>query len=278
MQEFPGTSEIEPNEIYSVPLTVGTHSCALLVNLPTPQADPHNPPLLFCDPVIPRHSMIDSEGQVKLETGMGCDGDLVSIIRRIIQCAGSNVNTANSLNRAASPDLSSGSSVNLSNGSQLDVSLINSISDDQVANLLSDEEKFGKFITNFQSILNDQGTFIDEMKGESAEKARANIVLKREIDDLAGRLDELSRKYSQACQSYQNFMALNSASLASLNPENILTQIQVNLMELDDSTNNSIKSALNADDYSNLDLELKECIKMRKEYHKRSILLRKYQE
>ena len=133
-------------------------------------------------------------------------------------------------------------------------------------------------MTNFQSVLDEQESFIAEMKRESGERAHSNIELQKETDGLASRLDELHEKYSQSCQSYQNFMALNSSLLASLNPENILTQIQVNLMELNDSTNKSIRSALNADNCDNLDLELKECIKMRKEYHKKSILFQKYQE
>lgn len=224
--------------------------------------------------------MIEVDGQVRLEMGMGSDGDLVGILRRIIQCTSSNgFSGTTAASPAASPALSTAASiVNLSNGCQLDVSLINSLSDDQVKNLLNDEEKFLKFVTNFQSVLDDQDGFIAEMKRETREKAHENIDKKTEIDALALRLDEMHQKYSQTCQSFQNFMTLNASSLASLNPENILTQIQVNLMELNDSTNNSIRSALSTDDYSNLDLELKECIKMRKEYHKRTILLKKYQE
>ena len=294
MQEFPGTSEVEPNEIYSVPLTVGPHSCTLLINLPASKAGPHNPPpLLFCDPVIPRHPMIAADGQVRLETGMGCDGNLVGIIRRIIQCSqsqnlssASNTHTASNSSsfnssmppRAASPVNLTSSIVNLSDGCQLDVSLINSLSDDQVNNLLNDEEKFRKFMGNFQSAMDNQKIFISEMKRESIERACGNVNVKKEVNELAVKLDEMHKKYSQAFQSYQNFVALNSSALASLNGENILTQIQVNLMELNDSTNNSIRSALHSEDFGNLDLELKECIKMRKEYHKKSILLKKYQE
>lgn len=311
LQEFPGTSEIEPNEIYSIPLTVGPYSCTLIVNLPGPQPGPQNVPLLFCDPVIPKHPMIDSDGQVKLEIGMGSDGDLVGIVRRIIQFStigntGNTPNTSNTLNTGnntlyhASNSLNSNSNlnisvnslnvpssstnetfspvVNLSNGFQMDVSLISSLTEEQVNHLLNDEEKFKKFMSNFQSVLDEQENFIYEMKCESIEKARANIELKKEIDHLGKRLDDLNEKYSQTCQSYKNFMALNASALASLSPENILTEIQVNLMELNDFTNNAIKSALSSENYSNLDLELKECVKMRKDYHKKAILLQKYQE
>lgn len=226
--------------------------------------------------------MIEADGQVRLEMGMGSDGDLVGIIRRIIQCNTNSFNTVEVPQRAASASppasYSTAPIVNLSNGCQLDISLINSLSNDQVENLLKDEDKLGKFMTNFQSVLDDQVSFLSELKREAKEKAQGNIELKTEIDGLAKRLDEMHRKYSETCQSFQNFMALNSSPLASLNPENILTQLQVNLMELNDSTNNSIRSALNTDDHGNLDLELKECIKMRKEYHKKAILFRKYQE
>lgn len=222
--------------------------------------------------------MIEAGGQVRLEMGMGSDGDLVGIIKRIIQ-ASSSTPTSNTLNCSISvPPRADSPIVNLSNGCQLDVSLINSLTEDQLNNLLNDEEKFRKFMTNFQSIMDQQVEFMAEMKNEAKERASANIELKKEIDGLARRLDEVQDQYSQSCQSYQNFMALNSTAISSLNPENVLTQIQVNLMELNDSTNQSIRSALNSEDYSNLDLELKECIKMRKEYHKKAILLQKYQE
>ena len=68
-------------------------------------------------------------------------------------------------------------------------------------------------------------------------------------------------------------MALNSTAISSLNPENVLTQIQVNLMELNDSTNQSIRSAPSIlRDYSNLDLELKSASKCGKNIIKSHII------
>ena len=86
--------------------------------------------------------MIEAGGQVRLEMGMGSDGDLVGIIKRIIQ-ASSSTPTSNTLNCSISvPPRADSPIVNLSNGCQLDVSLINSLTEDQLNNLLNDEEKF----------------------------------------------------------------------------------------------------------------------------------------
>lgn len=155
-----------------------------------------------------------------------------------------------------------------------DLALIMSLNEEQVENLLSSEEKFNKFMNNFNQD-QDQSNLIKQMKLETLDIAKNNLILKKEIDELAKILNSSLENYSQALQSYKNFLVLNSSSLKNLQPENLMTQLQVNLMELDDQSNKSIKCLLNSKS-DNLDLELKECIKLRKEYHRKSILLQKY--
>lgn len=289
MREYPETCVIEPNEIYSVPLKVGNTNYSLLLNLP-PTPGPNSPPILFCDPVIPNHLMISRDGQVQLTEGMGIDGDLVAIIRRIHQEANRNqsfntsgfVDNTSISNPIASTCTYSPVPSNSTHhfNSNLDLSLIDSLTEDQVKHLLTNEEKFRKFLTNYNPIFNEKERFIDGMKEELKEMARANINLKKEIDYLSTKLGESHEKYSETLQSHQNFLVLNSSNISALNPENLLTQIQLNLMELNDSSYESIKNALylSGGDHSNLDLELKECVKIRKEYHKRAILLQKLQQ
>ena len=269
LKEFPETCEIEPNEIYSVILKIGNTQHSLLLNLP-PVPGPNYPPILFCDPVIPNHSMISKDGQVLLMAGMGVDGDLVSIIRIIQQEAHRN-------NRHSSP-------FNNINTTQLyskfDLSLIDSLTDDQVNHILTDEGKFVKFLKNYRTIFEEKEQVVEGLKRELRTMAHANINLKKELDNLSTKLGDSHERYSEALQSYQNFLVLNSANISALSPENLLTQIQVNLMELNDLSSEAIKSALNScnsgsADQNNLDLELKECVKMRKEYHKKAILLQK---
>lgn len=267
LREFPETCEIEPNEIYSVTLKIGNSQYSLLLNLP-PAPGPNSPPILFCDPVIPNHSMISRDGQVQLMEGMGMEGDLVTIIRRI------------QLEANRNQSISFNVPVNNYN-SRFDLSLIDSLTEVQVNNLLTDEEKFLKFFKNYKPIFDEKERVIEGIKEELIEMAEANINLKKEIDALATKLGDSHEKYSETLQSYQNFLVLNSANISALNTENLLTQIQVNLMELNDLSNEALKSALNSSsgggggDQNNLDLELKECVKMRKEYHKRAILLQK---
>ena len=155
-----------------------------------------------------------------------------------------------------------------------DLALIMSLSEEQVENLLSNEEKFNKFMNNFNHD-QDQSNLIKQMKLETLDIAKSNLILKKEIDELAKILNSSLENYSHALQSYKNFLVLNSSSLKNLQHENLMTQLQVNLMELDDLSNKSIKCLLNSNS-DNLDLELKECIKLRKEYHRKSILLQKY--
>lgn len=219
--------------------------------------------------------MISKDGNVLLSDGMGIDGDLAGIFRIIQQEAN---RASHSTNTNTSNTATSAIPVTFNNKYNLDLSLIDSLTEEQIKNLLSDEEKFRKFLTNFKPILDKKEREVEEKKAELREKARANLNLKMEVDNLAIKLGETHEKYAEACQSYQNFMVLNSSTISAMNPENILTQIQVNLMELNDLSNDAIKNVLNnSADQSNLDLELKECVKTRKEYHKKAILLQKLQ-
>lgn len=222
--------------------------------------------------------MISKDGNVILTDGMGIDGDLAGIFRKIQQEA-SRTSHSTSTNTSYTASTSTNNALmTFNNKYNLDLSLIDSLTEEQVRNLLSDEEKFRKFLTNFKPILDKKEREIEEKKAELKERARANINLKKEVDNLAIRLGETHERYAEACQSYQNFMVLNSSTISAMNPENILTQIQVNLMELNDLSNDAIKNVLNnSGDQGNLDLELKECVKTRKEYHKKAILLQKLQ-
>lgn len=277
LREFPETCEIEPNEIYSVTLKIGNSQYSLLLNLP-PAPGPNSPPILFCDPVIPNHSMVSRDGQVQLMEGMGMDGDLVTIIRRIQQEASRNQSISSDSSSFNVPVKNSYSNTYNYN-SRFDLSLIDSLTDVQVNHLLTDEEKFLKFFKNYKPIFDEKERVIEGMREELIEMANSNINLKKEIDALSTKLGDSHEKYSETLQSYQNFLVLNSANISASNPENLLTQIQVNLMELNDLSNEAIKKALNSSggggDQNNLDLELKECVNMRKEYHKKAILLQK---
>lgn len=241
--------------------------------------------------------MIEKDGMVKLADGMGTDGDLVSILRRIIQLYSKNEsynsNTSGALSNAMNTTQNTQNNYmqNTQNNHQqqqqqqqqqhykFDLSLIDSLTEVQVNNLLEDEGKFRKFLSNFQHIQSEQKRLIEDVRGNVLEKAQGNLNLKKEIDALATKLDETHEKYTEDCQSYRNLLVLNSSTLTSLNPENVLTEIQVNLMELNDSSNDSIKCALNStENGNNLDLVLKECVKLRKEYHSKAILLQKLQQ
>lgn len=221
--------------------------------------------------------MIEKDGLVKLAEGMGADGDLVSILRKIIQ-----LNPKSEINPPSYNNNNIQSQKNyqkhLQRNYKFDLSLIDSLSEEQVNNLLADDVKFRKFLSNFKNMQEDQTKLIEDLRMTAREKAEKNIILKKEIDALAAKLDETHEKYTEASQSYQNMLALNSSALAALNPDNVLTEIQVNLMELNDSSNNSIKEALKCSETDNLDLVLKECVKLRKEYHSKTILLQKLQE
>ena len=216
--------------------------------------------------------------------GMGIDGDLVTIIRRIHQEANRNqsFNTSSVFVNNTSNSTPSINNTHVNSpviSTRHDLSLIESLTEDQVKHLLTNEEKFRKFLTNYNPIFNEKERFLDGIKEELKEIARNNINLKKEIDYLSTKLGESHEKYCETLQSYQNFLVLNSSNISALNPENLLTQIQLNLMELNDLSRESIKKALNSSgDQNNLDLELKECVKMRKEYHKRAILLQKLQQ
>ena len=229
--------------------------------------------------------MISRDGQVQLMEGMGIDGDLVTIIRRIHQEANRNqsFNTSSVFVNNTSNSTPSINNTHVNSpviSTRHDLSLIESLTEDQVKHLLTNEEKFRKFLTNYNPIFNEKERFLDGIKEELKEIARNNINLKKEIDYLSTKLGESHEKYYETLQSYQNFLVLNSSNISALNPENLLTQIQLNLMELNDLSSESIKNALNSigGDQNNLDLELKECVKMRKEYHKRAILLQKLQQ
>ena len=222
--------------------------------------------------------MISRDGSVMLMEGMWCDGDLFGIIKRIQQEANRNQSGGTAVHNMNTSHHNHTFHNGYVNKYGLDLNLIDSLTEEQVKHLLSDEEKFHKFMTNYKPVLDHKERLLEELKDEIMEKARANIDLKMEIDHLSTKLGEAHEKYSETVQSYQNFLVLNSANLSALNPENLLTQVQVNLMEFNDLSSESIKNALNSGDQSNLDLELKECVKMRKEYHKKAILLQKLQE
>ena len=186
MREFPDTGIIEENEIYSVNLKIGSSSYSLLLNLP-PTAGSNSPPILFCDPVIPNHPMISKDGSVLVMEGMGIDGDLAGIFRRIQQEANRNVHSASFTSTAtANTDTScTTTTMPFRNKYNLYLNLIESLTEEQVKNLLSDEEKFGKFLINFKPILDEKAQEIEERKGELKEKARANINFRRENENLA---------------------------------------------------------------------------------------------
>lgn len=281
LKEFPETCEIEPNEIYSVTLQIGNTQYSLLLNLP-PSPGPNSLPILFCDPVIPNHSMISRNGQVQLMEAMGMDGDLVAIIQRIQFEANRNqsLSTGSFVNNGPTNNVHSSTLRSQTNVHEFDLSLIDSLTEDQVNQLLTDEERFIKFFKNYKPIFDEKERLIERMKEELKGIANANINLKKDIDCLSTKLGDSHEKYSEALQSYQNFIVLNSASISALNPENLITQIQVNLMESNDLSHESIKMALNScgGDHNNLDMELKECVKMRKEYHKKAILFQKLQQ
>ena len=267
--------------MYSVPLRVSPSlQCTILINLP-PMASPNSPPVMFCDPIIPKHSMISNDGLVKLPDGMGIDGDLVSILSRIIQLNQSQSQT-DDYNRYNGDHNLSGTDYGVDSydsthpdpeEDKFDLSLVDSLSEDQIKNLLKDEAKFFKFLSNFKNIQSERQLLIEEMREKSLQTAQDNLNIKKEIGSLSLKLDETHRKYTETCQSFQNFVVLNSSTLSALKPENILTEIQVNLMELNDSSNNFIENALKSEE--NLDSVLKECVKLRREYHSKSILLQK---
>lgn len=218
--------------------------------------------------------MILSDGRVELKEGMGLDGDLVKIIKTIQDEMSTGPKPTTPAQNNLTNYLNSYNH-NRTKSDDHDLSLIESLSDEQVNNLLADDEMFGKFMKNFKHIEEERGKRLEAKKAEALEKCKNNLSLKKEINALASKLDETHENYSQISQSYQNFLVLNASNLTALNPENLITQIQVNLMELNDLSNNYIKQVVSFSEHGNMDLELKECIKLRKEYHKRAILLKK---
>jgi hypothetical protein len=292
IREFPSVSVIEANEILSLPIHFNGHAHTLLISLPP--ATESTQPLLFCDPRIPNHSMIEADGRVLLAPDMGRDGDLVGIVKRILgelqqvalgavdnstvnNTTSFNINTTSFNNNTTNTTTTITSSFQLN---QNDLNLLHSLTHEQCQTLLNaNDQVFQKFLSNNMTSVQEQEKLNIQIESQIREKANANLSLRREIDQLASQLDQAHASYNETLQSYKNFMVLNSATLNELKPDCVFSKLQVSLMELNDLSSDSLKTLINDGcETKNFDLELKEAIKQRKEYHKKAILLQKFQE
>lgn len=297
VKEFPDISVIDPNELFSVSLRDPRGQvCQILIDLP-PDFPNGSGPLLLCEPVI-QHEWILPTGQVQGHEYLKNWRAEYSLVKVITDLQGefrknqnqnkpskpkptittTNTNASESLSKKT---INTTTNTTANTGSprlsmilnEHDSILLSSISELQATDLLKCEDKFKKFMDNFTSA-SEKLVLQEQLKRDNLTRAQGNLKIVEEIEELAIKLNQTHAEYLQAVQSYNNFISENESQLHKLDSENLITQIEVNLMELNDFTTKSLKSSLNSGLTS--DSDVKEYVVLRKKYHKRAILLQKY--
>lgn len=95
-----------------------------------------------------------------------------------------------------------------------DMRVVNSLTDDQVSDLLASSDKFTRFFSNLPSRQTAAAaSCLAELTEENVRMAKSNLRIGDELADLKRELSSALKQYEDSLSSFNNFLILNDAGL-----------------------------------------------------------------